>query len=77
MKFLDLKGLNALKNWITTNFVLKSEVSALPSVTSADNGKILIVTNGEWSVENPTNIYSGTSEPSSTLGNDGDIYLQT
>ena len=49
----------------------------LPAVTAADNGKILMVVNGQWALVNPTTIYTGTGTPSSSQGNDGDIYLQT
>ena len=49
----------------------------LPAVTAADNGKILMVVNGQWALVNPTTIYTGTGTPQSSQGNDGDIYLQT
>ena len=49
----------------------------LPTVSASDNGKILLVKNGAWSLETPVSIYNGSSTPSSSLGNDGDIYLQT
>ena len=49
----------------------------LPNVTSADNGKILMVVNGQWSAVNPTTIYTGTGTPDNSQGNNGDIYLQT
>lgn len=51
--------------------------SSLPTVTSSDNGKILMVVNGEWALVSPSSIYAGTGTPSSAQGNDGDIYLQT
>ena len=49
----------------------------LPAVTAADNGKILMVVNGQWALVNPTTIYTGSGTPQSGTGNDGDIYLQT
>lgn len=49
----------------------------LPTVTAADNGKILMVVNGAWALVNPTTIYTGTGTPNQNQGNDGDIYLQT
>ena len=52
-------------------------INALPTVTSSDNGKVLQVVNGAWSLVTPTAIYSGTSAPDSNTGNNGDIYLQT
>lgn len=52
-------------------------LSQLPTVTAADNGKILMVVNGAWALVSPTTIYTGTGTPSSSQGNNGDIYLQT
>ena len=49
----------------------------LPTVSSSDNGKVLMVVNGVWSAVTPTVIYTGTGQPSGQLGNDGDIYIQT
>jgi hypothetical protein len=51
--------------------------STLPSVTAADNGKVLMVINGAWAAVTPTTVYTGTDTPLSSIGNDGDIYLQT
>lgn len=50
--------------------------SVLPVPTSSDNGKILIVANGEYVLSNPTTLYSGSSAPSSAQGKNGDVYLQ-
>lgn len=52
-------------------------INELPTVTSSDNGKILMVVNGAWALVNPTTIYTGSGTPSSGQGNNGDIYLQT
>lgn len=49
----------------------------LPSVTSSDNGKILQVVDGIWTLVTPTTIYTGSGMPSNNLGSNGDIYLQT
>ncbi len=49
----------------------------LPTVSSTDNGKILQVVNGVWTLVTPVTVYSGNDTPASTLGIDGDIYLQT
>ena len=49
----------------------------LPAVSASDNGKILRVANGEWALFDPATIYSGSGAPAQSLGNDGDIYLQT
>jgi len=52
-------------------------LTGVPSFTSADNGKILGVVNGQLAWVTPTTIYTGSGVPSSSQGNDGDIYLQT
>lgn len=52
-------------------------ISGLPSVTAADNGKILMVVNGAWALVSASTIYTGTGAPSDSDGNNGDIYLQT
>jgi len=49
----------------------------LPTVTSSDNGKVLMVVDGVWTLISPSTIYSGSGVPSSSQGNNGDIYLQT
>ena len=52
-------------------------VNGLPDVTSSDNLKVLQVIDGEWSVVTPLVVYSGEETPPQSLGNNGDIYLQT
>lgn len=50
----------------------------LPSYSSSDSGKILSVNSSGalvWII--PSYIYSGSSAPSSSTGNNGDVYLQT
>ena len=54
-----------------------NSLATLPTVTSSDNGKILRVVNGTWALVDPATIYSGSGTPQQSLGNDGDIYLQT
>lgn len=49
----------------------------IPAPTASDNGKILGVVNGQFAWITPTTIYTGSGTPSSSQGNDGDIYLQT
>ena len=53
------------------------DIHGLPTVTAADNGKILMVVNGAWALVTPSTIYTGSGAPSSSQGNDGDIYLET
>ena len=50
--------------------------TGLPTVTSSDNEKILQVVNGVWTLVTPVAIYSGNSNPSNSIGNEGDLYLQ-
>ncbi len=50
--------------------------TGLPTVTSSDNEKILQVVNGVWTLVTPVAIYSGSSNPSNSIGNEGDLYLQ-
>lgn len=51
---------------------------SLPLVSASDNLKVLQVRNGDWAVVTPLVVYSGTdSIPPVSLGNEGDIYLQT
>lgn len=69
----DIKTLNGTALTGTGNITL----TGVPAFTSADNGKILGVVNGQLAWVTPTTIYTGTGTPSSSQGNDGDIYLQT
>lgn len=48
----------------------------LPQVTASDNGKMLQVSNGAFSLMIPGTIYAGDGTPSSGTGNNGDIYLK-
>ena len=48
----------------------------LPTVTSNDNGKVLQVVNGAWSLVTPVTVYSGNDAPNNNMGQNGDIYLQ-
>ena len=52
-------------------------VNELPTVSGSDNGKILQVVNGQWTLVTPVSIYNGSGEPSNILGNNGDIYIQS
>lgn len=48
----------------------------LPTVTSANNNNVLTVVNGAWNTRTPSAVYYGTDQPSSGLGENGDIYAQ-
>lgn len=48
----------------------------LPAVTASDNGKVLQVVNGVWTLVTPVIVYTGNNTPSDSLGNNGDIYIQ-
>ena len=56
---------------------INSSALHLPTVSSSDNGKILMVSGGTWQLVTPSVIYAGNSVPENVLGNNGDIYLQT
>jgi hypothetical protein len=60
-----------------TNGVASANVSGLPDVSASDNGKILQVVGGQWTLVTPATIYTGDGTPDNTLGNNGDVYLQT
>lgn len=51
-------------------------INTLPNVSSSDNGKVLQVVNGVWTLVSPVTLYSGSGTPNNTQGNNGDIYLQ-
>lgn len=59
--------------------IITSQIAAsgLPQVAAADNLKVLQVIDGAWAVVTPLVVYSGNETPPSSLGNNGDIYLQT
>ena len=50
--------------------------AGLPAVTSVDDGKILVVVSGSWTMLPSLVVHSGWSAPDSALGSNGDIYLQ-
>lgn len=73
---------NSKQNAISDLDTIRANASAgaaktgLPTTTSADEGKMLMVVNGAWSMVTPVSIYSGSSAPDNTQGVNGDIYLQ-
>lgn len=52
-------------------------ISGLPQVSAADNGKILMVVNGQWQLVFPSALYTGQGVPNNSQGNNGDLYIQT
>lgn len=60
----------------TIVFTNESGYAILPS-KSGNSGKVLAVNNTETDVEwvRPVTVYSGSSEPSASLGEDGDIFI--
>ena len=52
-------------------------LNTLPTVSSSDNGKVLMVVDGAWQLVSPVSLYSGSSAPSNSQGNNGDIYVQS
>ena len=69
----SIKSLNGTALTGTGNITL----TGVPAFSASDNGKILGVVNGQLAWVTPTTIYTGSGTPSSSTGNDGDIYLQT
>ena len=69
----SIKTLNGTELTGTGNITL----TGVPAFSASDNGKILGVVNGQLAWVTPTTIYTGSGTPSSSTGNDGDIYLQT
>jgi hypothetical protein len=83
-----IKGIN---NYDGTNPVLANSIqvkvtaidasiSALSNIldaSTADNGKVLMVVNGQFTLVNPVVLYSGSEAPSDMYGNNGDLYMQT
>lgn len=56
----------------------KVKVDKLPSITSSDAGKVLTInSSGNIVATTPSYIYSGSASPSSSTGNNGDIYIQS
>ena len=59
------------------------EINSVPSSTSDDDGKVLSILNGVavWTyIDNIISIqkyYTGTEDPTSSIGSDGDLYLKT
>lgn len=52
--------------------------SFVPVATSGNSGKIPRITSaGGWEYVTPSAIYSGSGTPSNSLGNEGDIYIQS
>ena len=57
--------------------IIDASDGILPAVTSSDNGKILMVVNGQWQLVSPSVLYSGQGLPNNAQGNNGDLYMQT
>ena len=51
--------------------------SRLPSVDSSDTDTVLTVVSGSWAIKRALTVHVGTTEPSASLGNNGDIYIMT
>ena len=61
----------------SVNTHIASSQIHLPNVSNSDNGKVLVVRNGQFVLETPSIIYTGQDTPNNSIGNDGDLYLQT
>ena len=49
----------------------------LPEIESGDEGKVLKVVDNAWCASTNSIIYAGTADPSASLGQNGDVYLQS
>ena len=60
-----------------SNGIASISANVLPSVSASDNGKILQVSSGSWSLVTPISVYTSSSAPNNNNGIDGDLYIQT
>lgn len=61
--------------WTHGEFFCNNE---LPTYSSSDNNKILSInSSGQLVWITPISIYTGSGEPANSLGNNGDIYVQS
>ena len=76
---LNKPTIPTLTSQLTNDSGYITSEDALPSVTASDNGKVLMVVNGSWApTVIQTNVYfTGNTTPDNSLGNDGDLYLET
>lgn len=70
-------GTNSIQSKFSSIDSSIASISGVLDVSTADNGKILMVVAGQWTLVNPVILYSGSGEPSDTNGNNGDLYMQT
>jgi len=72
----DLTPLQFRDWYVKTYGTLQHKLDELPSM-SGNSGKVLAVNGTETDVEwvRPVTVYSGSSEPSASLGEDGDIFI--
>lgn len=77
-QYLGVDGLKKIGQYVHETFATKTELpNGVPSFTSSNNGQILSVVDGSLTWITPVTIYTGTSEPDNTTGQNGDLYLQT
>lgn len=76
-KFISLDSLKEYNKQMKETYIKPIEDKTLPDVDNAEDGKILQVVNGVWTVIKPTVIYVSAAEPTNEVGEDGDLYLQT
>ena len=76
-KYISLDNLKEYNTKVKETYIKPIENKTLPVVDEANNNQILQVVDGAWKVTAPTVIYVGTAEPTSEIGEDGDLYLQT
>ena len=62
---------------ITNLKTVVNSMISVPACSTDDNGKILKVINGvpTWTTLSTQSYYTGSDEPNSSIGEDGDLYL--
>ena len=68
---------NSIQAKVTAIDASISALSNILDASTADNGKVLMVVNGQFTLVNPVVLYSGSGTPSDMYGNNGDLYMQT
>lgn len=78
ISYIDVNGIQHPIDAVTVGGkTIPENLSGLPVVSNSDNGKVLRVINGHWTLVEPALIFSGEGDPDDNSGKDGDIYIQT
>ena len=77
--YTDIVALSAVTTAINDTLSAHTNTPGLhlPEVDSTDEGKVLRVVDEAWCASTSSTIYAGTADPSSSLGQNGDVYMQS